>query len=88
MSSQSIGAVWLRGVAHDFLVSFLDCLKYVARDTKEYLVSRADIREGAQGQGSLGREHYSIYCPDLHHDGMLVRTTGDAIFEWGLRTLK
>ncbi len=55
---------------------------------KEYMVSRADIREVAEGQGSLGREHYSIYYPDPDRDGILVRTTGDAIFEWVLRALK
>lgn len=54
----------------------------------EYMVSRADIREVAEGQGSLGREHCSIYYPDPDRHGILVRTTGDATFEWALRTLK
>lgn len=70
----------------DTLVFVTDPLDPTER--REYMVSRADIREVAEGQGSLGREHYSIYYPDPGRDGILVRTTGDAMFEWVLRTFK
>lgn len=52
------------------------------------MVCRASIREVAEGQGRLAHKRYSIYHPDPGRDGILARTTGDAILEWVLRTLK
>jgi hypothetical protein len=56
---------------------------------KEHEVSRTDIDEVASGQGSLGRDTYSIYyLPKSSYEDQHTETGGDAIFDWVLWTFK